>query len=122
MDPEAAAPLADAHQGVDEFRQFGSQGGELVHDHHQPGQRVLAALNRAHLWVSAAPARASRHPDLARQQVSAAARRLSPVRLQVFGAGPAQPLLPVAQFGLQAAQGPLGQPVVEVGDQARHMG
>ena len=127
MDPEAAAPLADAHQGVDELRQLGGQSGELVHDHHQPGQRALAAsrpLNRVHSWVSAAaPARAPRHPGPTRQRVPAAAgRRLSPVRLQVLGAGLAQSFLPVAQLGLQAAQGPLGQPVVEVGDQAGHVG
>ena len=95
MNPEAAAPLADAHQRVDELGQFRGQGGELVHDHHQPGQRVLAVR---------------------------AGRRLSPVRGQVLGARLAQPFLPVAQFGFQAAQGPLGQPVVEVGDQAGHMG
>ena len=90
MHAEAAAPLRDADEGVDEVGQLRLQGRELVDDHHQPGE-----------WLAAGPGPG---PGSIAREVARSG-------------GPQHPL-PVAQLGLEAAQGSFGEGVVEVRDDA----
>ena len=93
VDAEAAAPLRDTDQRAEELGQLGGQRGELVHHDHQPGQGIAARLGGS-----------------------------GPECGQVLGTHRPQALLAMAQFGLEAHQGTLGQAVIEVGDHAGHMG
>ena len=90
--PEAAPALRRSHERVEDVGHVAGERGELVDDHHQA----------RHGWRRGGGE--------------------ATVRGHVGGARGAELLLAPAQLGLEAAQGPLGEPAVEVADDADGVG
>ena len=81
--PQAPAPLGDRHQRVDEAGHLLLQGGELVHDHGQPGQRPTGRAGGEVVVERAAPGGPQGALAVAQLGLQAAERPFGQSRVEV---------------------------------------